>query len=73
MKESDKVIKNDCAQRNKLGMSVVGHVVWDTEPVFFILWAFCFYSARPRRFGEKKSDEKHRKKSTWPKVNRNRE
>ena len=27
-----------------------------------------FFSAHPRRFGEKKSDEKHRKKSTWPKI-----
>ena len=59
--------KNDCTQHNKFGMSFVGQVVWDTEPVFFFfLWAFCFFSARPRRFGEKKSDEKHRKKSTWP-------
>ena len=35
-----------------------------TEPVFFFfLWAFCvFFSARPRMFGEKKRDEKHRKK-----------
>ena len=57
--------KNDCVQHNKIGMSFVGQVVSDTEPVFFFFGHFVF-SACPRRFGEKKSDEKHRKKSTLP-------
>ena len=54
---------NDCAQHNKFGMSFVGQVVWDTEPVFFFLWAFCFFSARPRRFGEKKVTRNIEKKA----------
>ena len=55
--------KNDCAQHNKFGMSFVGQVVWDTEPVFFFLWAFCFFFARPRRFGEKKVTRNIEKKA----------
>ena len=35
--------KNDCAQHNKFGMSFVGHVVWDTEPVFFVFCHFVFF------------------------------
>ena len=46
-------------------MSFVGQVVWDTEPVFFFLWAFCFFP-RARVIWWKKRDEKYRKKSTWP-------
>ena len=59
--------KNDCAQ-HKFGMSflIVGQVVWDTEPVFFFLWVFCFFFARPRRFGEKKVTRNMAQKSTWP-------
>ena len=44
--------KNDCAQHNKFGMSFVGQVVLDTEPFFSL--GILFFSARPRRFGEKK-------------------
>ena len=47
--------KNDCAQHNKFGMSFVGQVVLDTEPLFFFSLGILFvFSARPRRFGEKK-------------------
>ena len=39
--------KNDCAQNNKFGMSFVGQVVWDTEPVFFSL-GILFFIPRAR-------------------------
>ena len=46
----------------------VGWVVSDTEPVFFFLWEFCLFFPRARVGLVKKSDEKHRKKSTLPKF-----
>ena len=41
-------------------------MVWNTEPVrFFFFGHFVFFRA-PAKVWWKKSDEKHRKKSTWP-------
>ena len=38
--------KNDCAQHNELGVSFVGQVVWNTEPVrFFFFGHFVFFRA----------------------------
>ena len=54
---------NNCAQHNKFGMSFVGQVVWDTEPVFFFSLGILFFSARPRRFGEKKATRNIEKKA----------
>ena len=48
----------------ELGESFVGQVDWNTEPVrFFFLWTICFFSARPRRFGEKKVTRNIEKKA----------
>ena len=55
--------KNDCAQHNKFGMSFVGQVVSDTEPVFFFFGHFVFFFAHPRRFGEKKVTRNIEKKA----------
>ena len=37
-------LKNDCAQHNELGVSFVGQVVWNTEPIFFFFEHFVFFS-----------------------------
>ena len=55
--------KNDCAQRNDLGVSLVGQVDWNTEPVCFFSLDILFFSARPRRFGEKKVTRNIEKKA----------
>ena len=39
---------------SSVGVSFVGQVVWNTEPVRFFSLDFVFFSAHPRRFGEKK-------------------
>ena len=58
-----KILKNDCAQHNELGVSFVGQV-WNTwVSAFFLLWAFCFFFARPRGFGEKKVTRNIEKKA----------
>ena len=49
----------------RVGVSLVGQVVWNTEPVrFFFFGHFVFFRA-PALLWWKKSDEKHGKKSTY--------
>ena len=46
-----------------VGASFVGQVVWNTEPVRFFSLDILFFSARPRRFGEKKVTRNIEKKA----------
>ena len=64
LKKKKKKKKNDHAQHNELRVSFVGQMDWNTEPVlFFFFGHFVFFSARPRRFGEKKVTRNIEKKA----------